>query len=310
MKYIERADNVYLIDTKMFSFDNYCACYLVEGKEIALIDTGLPNRYEALRSGVQKQGFSVSDISYVFITHGHTDHCGNVAALLKENPRAKVFTHPLSAQRLTDPAAETSRLKGLLLPKMLSRFGEMEPVTLSRLHFFNDGDVFDLGNGERLRIIFAPGHQPDGVVIFEEKNHGIFINDLVGVYLADADASLILTPYDSDVVQAMESLRKLAVLTAKRFFLGHYGISNNPEEVIHRALKGMQQLLDIGADCVARNKPKEIESMVTASKMPIAKKLLQTRGEIFYNYLVEELIPHQSVYFSEYYSNPMRGIQV
>ena len=76
METVDRADNVYLIDTKMFNFNRYCAAYLVVGKEIALIDTGLPNQLETVRAGIQAHGFSISDISHIFITHAHTDHCG------------------------------------------------------------------------------------------------------------------------------------------------------------------------------------------------------------------------------------------
>ena len=65
----------------------------------------------------------------------------------------------------------------------------------------------------------------------------------------------------------------------------------------------MQRLLDIGANCVAKGKPEEIESRITASKLPEAKKLIKTRGRILYDYVVEELIPHQSTYFSQYYLN-------
>jgi glyoxylase-like metal-dependent hydrolase (beta-lactamase superfamily II) len=301
MQFLNRKNNVYVIDTNMFGFQNYCACYIVAGKKVALVDTGLPNQFAAFQKGLQRHGFSISDISYIFITHGHTDHCGNVAPILKANPAIKVLVHADSARRITDPVADTNRMKGLLLPQMLSRFGEIEPVTASSLTFFRDGEVFDLGDGEKLKVIFAPGHQPGGVVIFEEKNQGLFINDLVGAYLSDAEASLILTPYDSDVVQSMESLRKIQAMQVKTLFLGHFGIQDNPLKVISRTLDSMQRLMDIGAQCVAEGRPEKIEPMITESKLPEARKLLNTRGQVFYDYLVHELIPHQSTYFSQYY---------
>jgi glyoxylase-like metal-dependent hydrolase (beta-lactamase superfamily II) len=303
MRFADKKNNVYVIDTHMFGFQNYCACYIVAGKEVALVDTGLPNQFEAFQAGLRQHGFSISDISYVFITHGHTDHCGNVGPILKANPAVKVLVHADSAKRLTDPVADTNRMKGLLLPQMLSRFGEIEPVPVSHLTFLNDGDIFDLGDGVRLRVVFAPGHQPGGTVIFEEKNQGLFINDLVGAYLADADASLILTPFDSDVVKSMESLRKIQAIPVKTLFMGHYGIHDDPPKVISRALDGMQRLLDIGARCVVEGRPERIEPMITESKIPEAQKLLATRGKLFYDYIVDELIPHQSTYFSQYYLN-------
>jgi glyoxylase-like metal-dependent hydrolase (beta-lactamase superfamily II) len=301
MNYADKADNVYLIDTKMFGFDNYNAAYIVAGKKIVLIDTGLPNQLEAVLAGIRAHGFSPADISNILITHCHGDHCGNTAPLLRENPESKVYIHPAGLKQLTDPAGERAKLKGLLLPKMIERFGTAEPVPESRIEFFNDGDVFDLGDGVRLEVIFAPGHQPSGTVILEEKNMGLFINDLVGNYFIDADFSLNLNPYGSDVLQAMESLRKCLEMPLKRLFLGHYGISENPKEVIQLALNSMQKLLDIGAQCIAEGKPEEIEPRITAMKLPEAEKLIKTRGKALYDYIVEELIPHQSTAFAEYY---------
>ena len=303
MQYAKRADNIYLIDTKMFDFENYSSAYIVQGKEIALVDTGMVNQFGALRDGLKAHGFSPGDIAYIFVTHEHGDHFGNAAALLKENPNAKVYIHPAGVECLIDPAMERARMKGQLLPKMIERFGEMEPVPPSRIQSLKDGDTFDLGNGEKLRIIFAPGHQPGGIVILEEKNKGLFINDMVGNYFADADVSMILTPPNSDIKLAMKSLKKFMDMPVTRLFLGHFGISDNPKEVMRRALDGMQQLLDIGAQCVAKGKPEEIESTVTASKMPIAEKLRATRGQFLYEYTIEELIPSQSRLFSEYYLN-------
>jgi len=95
MQYVDTIDNINLIDTKMFGFDNYNAAYLVKGKELVLIDTGLPNQYHSLVHGIEKHGFSVKDISLVFVTHcGHPDHSGNVGYLIKDNPRIKIYVHP------------------------------------------------------------------------------------------------------------------------------------------------------------------------------------------------------------------------
>ena len=196
MQYATRADNVYMIDTKMFGFDNYSSCFIVQGKKTAMVDTGLANQFEALRAGLKAHGFSPQDIDYIFVTHEHGDHFGNVPTLLQENPEATVYIHPAAVECLTDPGKEREFMKGKLPPHMIARFGELtvEPVPQSRIQFVKDGDVFDLGDGEKLRIIFAPGHQPGGIVILEEKNRGLFINDVVGNFFADADVSLILTP--------------------------------------------------------------------------------------------------------------------
>ena len=86
----------------------------------------------------------------------------------------------------------------------------MEPVSSSRIQHVHDGDVFSLGDDTRLKIILAPGHQPSGIVIYAENNKGLFINDLVGNYLADADFHYSLNPFGSDNLQIVETLKEQA----------------------------------------------------------------------------------------------------
>lgn len=300
MDFIERLDNIYLIDTKMFGFDNYMSAYLVKGEKIALVDTGLPSQLDTVRNSIKAHGFSTGDISYIFITHSHPDHSGNAAALLKENPEAKVYIHPLGVEQLVDPSIELAIRKKALPPKMHARVGEIEAVPPERVQNLNDGDIFDLGNGEILKIMFAPGHQPDGIVIFEEKNSGLFINDLIGNYLPDADAHYPLSPPGSDHIQAIESLKKLLPHLFNHLYLGHYGIVDKPKEVITRAIDKMQQLLDIGTKYMREGKPELIADEVYAMILPELKKLRAARGEEVYQYAAREHVASQAKLFAKY----------
>jgi glyoxylase-like metal-dependent hydrolase (beta-lactamase superfamily II) len=302
MKYefAKRADNIFVIDAGMFGFENYMSIFLVQGKELALVDTGLPDSLEAVRAGIKSYGFSVKDLSYIFITHEHHDHSGNLGPLLRENPRIKAYIHPLAAQWVIDPSQEEANRRSNLSARMASRFARMEPVPPSRLTYFRDGDVFDLGEGVKLRIIFTAGHQPGGVVILEEKNKGLFINDLVGNCFADCDFQLILNPPRSDVALSIETLKKFQKLSLQRLFMGHFGISEKPYETIQRAVDGMQQLMDIGNTCIKEGYPEEIAPRALAVKMIEAEKL-KKRGPVLYDYISQELVPSQAKIFANYY---------
>ena len=302
MTYDKQADNVYLIDTKMF-FDQFNAAYLIKGKEVALIDTGIAPSLEVVRAGIASHGFSMSDISHIFVTHEHADHCGNVGPLLRENPKAKVFIHPIGVRYLTEPESTRAKAHKALPKKMSARFGTVEPTPPSRIQVLNDGDVFDLGDGEKLRIIFAPGHQPGGTVILAEKNMTLFINDLVGLNLADADAAFIFTPPNSDVKQALESLMQIKDIPVSKLFLGHFGIRDNPKEVIQKSLDNMQWLLDMGAACMEEGKPEEIAGRFVDRLMPEIDKIRAARGEEIYKYMTEELVFSMSNNFGNYYAD-------
>jgi glyoxylase-like metal-dependent hydrolase (beta-lactamase superfamily II) len=298
-----KTDNVYAIDTKMFGFDQYMSCYLVKGEELALVDTGHLSQLDIVRKAVNSYGFNMNEIKYIFLTHcEHGDHSGSAGEIIKEAPDAMVYFNQAGAWSLMeDTATERERIKELVGAQLLKRFGEKKPVPKDRMVFVDDGDVFDLGKGTKLRIINAPGHQPSGIALLEEKTMGLFIDDLVGNYFSDVDCSIILTPYNTNLEDTMRSLEKLSKIPANHLFLGHFGISDKPQYVIKRALDGMKKLMEIGAQCAAEGKLAEMEDRITASKMPEVEKLRDTRGEVVYQYVVEELLPHQATAFTKYY---------
>ena len=185
---------------------------------------------------------------------------------------------------------------------MAPRFGTMIPVPESRIEYLNDGDEIDLGDGEKLKAYFTPGHQPSGMVLHARKNNGLFINDLCGMYLADVDISLIFTPDKANVADAMKSLNRIKDIPVDRLFLGHFGICDKPKEVIENALTKMQQLMDIGERCTKEGRPEDIEKEVYARIVGEADKVRASRGEDLYQYLSKELLPNLARGFARYYT--------
>jgi glyoxylase-like metal-dependent hydrolase (beta-lactamase superfamily II) len=300
MSFTERANNVYCIDGKMWGFKHYMACYVVQGKELALIDTGESARLEDVKKGIKDLGFNLKDFSYIFITHGHQDHAGNVAPLLEEMPKAKVYIHPAGKQRLEDPASINWAAR--LSPAIQARRKEIKPVPPERIQYLKDGDEFDLGDGEKLKIMFTPGHQPSGIVIFEKKNNGLFINDLVGNCFLDADCQYVLNPLESDNEAVIAILKNLVKMKFSYLYMGHYGITNECDRVMNKAIKQLGDQLEIGKKYVAEGKPELIAEKVLEYDMPELKNLLTGRPEI-YNYATIEHVPFQSKLFAKYCEN-------
>lgn len=303
--YADEADNVHLIDTHMFGFDRFQSCYLIKGKEIALVDCGVPTSIEYVRNGIQKHGVAIEDIDHLVISHcEHPDHSGNAGVLLQQNTHAKVYINPIGLGYMTNPEIESAQRKAVLPPEMAARFGEMVPVPEDRIRLLKDEEVIDLGDGQTLRAFFTPGHQPSGTVLYDEKNHGLFINDLIGMYLADADFTFILTPKRADVREYMASLNRIKNLPIEALFLGHFGISKEPQKVIERALRHMQQLMDIGTECTKGRRPEEIAPRVRDLMASELEKVRKARGGKLYLYLRDELVASCSEAFSSY----MRGL--
>jgi len=137
---------------------------------------------------------------------------------------------------------------------------------------------------------------------------GLFINDLAGAYFADAEASFIFTPYRSDVKLAMESLTRVMDIPLSQLYLGHFGICSKPKEVLKNAIKKMQQLLDVRANCKDQCNPEEIVQKAIVIRMPEAEKLKVSRGADLYQYLSQELMPSMSRAFASYCLEPHKNL--
>jgi glyoxylase-like metal-dependent hydrolase (beta-lactamase superfamily II) len=199
------------------------------------------------------------------------------------------------------PEIDEAKRKATFPPRMFQRFGSLTPCPASRVVFLKDGDSFDLGNGEKLTIYITPGHQPSGLVVAEEKNKGLFINDLPGSYFADAEAAWIFTPFFSDVRQMVTSLTRVSRMDFDWLYLGHFGMCDKPAWLMREALGRMRKLLDMAEACLKEDKPQDIETKSLAMRLPEAQKIFKTRGdEGLYSYLSTELLPALSKAFREY----------
>jgi glyoxylase-like metal-dependent hydrolase (beta-lactamase superfamily II) len=303
MARLEQVNNIYAIDTKMFGLDKYMSAFLVKGKELAMVDTGQPKRWDDVRAGINAHGFSVSDISRVFVTHcEHPDHAGNVAALLRESPKAKVYINPIGKKIMLNPGAvDWSKLVSAeLLPKYMELVNVWEPVPESRIETLKDSQEIDLGDDEELKIMFTPGHQPSGMVIFESKNNGLFINDLVGNCFLDADSHYPLSPTKSDNIETVRVLKKLLETKFNYLYLGHYGISDEPRRILTQAIDKIQALLDIGKKHILAGTPELIPDEYLETILPELEKLKAKRGEAVYQYASKHHIISQGKLFVQF----------
>ena len=69
--------------------------YLIAEDPLTIIDTGPKTKetIEALRAGLRKAGFLVSDLRRIVLTHAHEDHCGLARSLRDEAKNAEVLVH-------------------------------------------------------------------------------------------------------------------------------------------------------------------------------------------------------------------------
>ncbi|PSP97551.1 hypothetical protein BRC89_11155 [Halobacteriales archaeon QS_4_70_19] len=155
----------------------HVACYLVDAEEPVLVDAGAPEDRgaEELREGLAEHGFEPADIEHVLVTHPHTDHDGQVTALIEAGdptvyaPAAAVDRLERDPDELEAIVTENARVVGV--PDSLRDYVVSQAVeSLKRNARYCPpgevdvrlaaGDAFEAG-GVTFECIHCPGHQVD-----------------------------------------------------------------------------------------------------------------------------------------------------
>ncbi len=211
--------------------NNLCSwavrCLLIqEGKRLILIDTGNGDKQDAkffshyhrhgndtLYSSLAKHGFSPEDITDVFLTHLHFDHCGGAVIregdkLLPAFKNAVYWSNERHWQWATEPneREKASFLKENILP--IKESGQLQFIPVGNLPSVIS--PFPSGIIEQLAVIMVSGHTDAMMLpVINYKGHSI-------VYMADLlpSAGHIPLPY----VMAYDMF-PLTTLQEKKLFL-------------------------------------------------------------------------------------------
>ena len=151
----------------------HVAAYVIDGPEPILIDAGTPgdDGEPALERGLERAGYTISDIEHVLVTHPHSDHLGQADTL--RGAGATIYAPAKALDRLrTDPETiregvhETGRGAGYDGDRLAEIVdGELESFRRNRRLLDPDATVpIDPGAtiavGDRqFRALETPGHQ-------------------------------------------------------------------------------------------------------------------------------------------------------
>ena len=69
--------------------------FLIEGDDgLTLIDAGFPGKEAAVFGAIRGLGRSPDQLKHLIFTHGHPDHIGSAAAIVRKTG-ARTYMHPL-----------------------------------------------------------------------------------------------------------------------------------------------------------------------------------------------------------------------
>jgi glyoxylase-like metal-dependent hydrolase (beta-lactamase superfamily II) len=251
---IHRHGDVIAIDSVMHGRQGITAVYYLDAQEPAIIETAPTSSLEHVLEGLEEAG--VTRLSWIVLTHIHLDHAGAVGHISERFPDARVVVRAEGAPHLIDPSrlwASAARL----YPDMEKRWGEMRPVPEDRIDVIDaDGIVADLGDGRTLEAIYTPGHAKHHMALYDRSREDLFVGDVIGVYLPDAEAIRPATPPPEFEMEVnLESIERLRAVGAARVFPTHFGPVPDPNaafdegaERIRQWVKRAESALSAGGD--------------------------------------------------------------
>jgi glyoxylase-like metal-dependent hydrolase (beta-lactamase superfamily II) len=167
--------------------------FAAAGGGLVLLDTGWNARtsWEALVSGLESIGGSLSDVRGVLVSHMHFDHAG-LAGRVREASGAWIAMHPadravIASPDLRDPQRAVDREVAFLRALGASADEAAEAVgSVEAYRGFTgmalpdreltDGDLADVP-GWRLRAVHTPGHTPGHLCFVDEAAQRLFAGD-------------------------------------------------------------------------------------------------------------------------------------
>lgn len=194
--------------------------YLLIGDQTIIVDTGDPGFSRQILNALQAHDLKRSDVSMIFLTHGHIDHFGSVYEL-KRQLDVPVAIHRTDVPYLLDgiqaPLYPQNKLAGIIKTvgqdmQVKKRYGLKADIV-----FDDELDLHDYGVDAQ--AVATPGHTLGSASLVMKPGEAIVGDLLVHKYLLFGQA--FKPPFLHDATKHSESMRKLLEMGVTVFYPGH-----------------------------------------------------------------------------------------
>ncbi len=192
-----------------------------------LIDAGVSvlGRAKRLKERLSQDGFELSALQGILLTHAHPDHMNAIPFLLEKAPQCEVWVHALDAPLLENPAMlwdfeETVLdLKKEFLPfgafefaRKLAEFAMGASRAMVPTHVFEHGTVIGSGDAA-IDVVHTPGHTPGHACFYLARERLLFIGDLFDPTFNHRPSLNLPTCSFAETMKSHERVRLLDVET-------------------------------------------------------------------------------------------------
>jgi glyoxylase-like metal-dependent hydrolase (beta-lactamase superfamily II) len=221
--------------------------YLLQGKEYMIIEGGMSYIVPSMLKQFRERDIDRSKITRLLLLHSHFDHCGIVPFFKRMLPQLKVLGSRRSqelyrrekvVQFIRDRNRETLQL--LKMEKEAAELNlDVDQIAVDEV--VGEGDVIDLGDGVRVKIIEMPGHSSCSIAAYVEPWRALFPSDAGGIPGEDEE---IFPSGNEDYLLYQKSLEKLQPLDLEILGAARNGVFVGKEarEFIPRSIAAAERM--------------------------------------------------------------------
>jgi len=187
---------------------------------LTLVDTGLPNQADVFEQSIAAEGFSLSDVKQIVLTHQDLDHVGSLNPL-KERTGAEIFAYVNEVPYIDGtkaPVKWPSPERLAQHPELAERLKNFKPTSVDQSVI--DGDVLSRSAGAT--VISTPGHTPGHMSLYLPNTKTLIAGDSLvsenGVLSGPSPGAT------ADMELAMESVRKFLAFDVETIVCYHGGL--------------------------------------------------------------------------------------
>ena len=194
--------------------------YLLRSADgLVLIDAGWPGKADAIFKAVHDAGHEPKQIRHLVLTHGHIDHAGSAADVIKRTG-ARSYAHAADQDLINKGQAEhlgTTITPGLV-PKLIY-LAFIKPGGTTYKSFAIDQSLVDgqsLPMAPDIRVIHTPGHSAGHVALLLQKEGLLIAGDICSNVMGLGYSIL-----NEDRALARHSILRVAESSFERAVFGH-----------------------------------------------------------------------------------------
>lgn len=198
--------------------DRFVYVYIVLGKRIFLVDSGVANSEHAIFEYIREAGRNPEEISHLILTHSHPDHIG-AARAIKKASRCTICAHPAEKSWIEDVDLQSKE-------RPVPGFNALVGGSVSVDCVLEEGKKLEIDENLQLEVFHTPGHSKGSISLQLQPEGVLFTGDAIPI---PGDI-----PIYEDVGSLVRSIRFLMGLSGIKFMLASWDDPQQGEYIARR----------------------------------------------------------------------------